>query len=286
MSRTRTCRSTSLASHVLWVGCGRTVTATVSAPRSRLITRIEARKARLEGTTPGAPREIDFLIAKFPEHSDDIDVIRWERVTLLLAEEAGIDTCESRLEAVGDSTVLLVRRFDRQGHARVPFLSAMSLLDAADGEPRSYVELFDALRQIGSTPASDGPQLWRRLAFNILVSSFDDHLRNHAVLSDGRGWRLTPAYDLNPVPAHVTPRELSTTINVDGDPTASIELAIEAAPEFMLKQDDARAIASDIARVTATWRQRAAALAISGRDIEWMSSAFEHDDVRLARGWS
>lgn len=339
----------------------------------RLITRNEARKARAEGRTPRAPREIDFLlgvsdlvrqgalrfratidgpfiaaddethvpplvnlpalltaanaladdptspaaddavrlllapgsslggarpkasvrdrdgalaIAKFPEHSDDVDVIRWERVTLLLAQRAGIDTCENRLEPVGASIVLLVTRFDRRGLERVPFLSAMSLMDAADGEQRSYVELFDALRQIGSVPATDGPQLWRRLAFNILASNFDDHLRNHAVLYDGRGWRLTPAYDLNPVPAHLRSRELSTAINVDGDRTASIELAVEAAPEFMLKKDEARTIAAEVARVTATWRRVAARMEIGGHDIEQLSSAFEHGELELARGWS
>jgi serine/threonine-protein kinase HipA len=243
----------------------------------------------LGGARPKASvRDFDgaLAIAKFPAHSDDVDVIRWERVTLLLAEQAGIGTTESRLESVGESNVLLVRRFDRRGLERMPFLSAMSLLDAADGQQRSYVELFDALRRIGSMPAADGPQLWRRLAFNILVSNFDDHLRNHAVLYDGAGWRLTPAYDLNPVPAHISPRALSTAINVDGDTTASIELAVEAAPEFLLKTDEARAIAAEVARVTATWRQIAAKHEIGGHEIEQMSSAFEHSELQLALAWS
>jgi serine/threonine-protein kinase HipA len=44
-------------------------------------------------------------------------------------------------------------------------------------------------------------RLWRRLVFNILISNTDDHLRNHGFLYEGQaGWRLSPAYDLNPVP--------------------------------------------------------------------------------------
>jgi serine/threonine-protein kinase HipA len=226
-----------------------------------------------------------LAFAKFPDRADNADVIRWERVMLALAARAGIEVCDVRLEPVGESVVLLVRRFDRRGLERVPFLSAMSLLDAADGEHRSYVEMFDALRQIGSQVASDGPQLWRRLAFNILASNFDDHLRNHAILYDGAGWRLTPAYDLNPIPAQIKTRELTTAINVDGDPTASIELAIEAAPEFLLKAGDAQTIAAEIAHVITTWRDVAARFDLRAAEIDRMATAFEHEDAARARRW-
>src|SRR5258707_1215928 len=124
----------------------------------------------LGGARPKASvrdRDGALAIAKFPERSDDVDVIRWERVMLALAADAGIGVCDARLEHAGESVVLLVRRFDRRGVERVPFLSAMSLLDAADGEPHSYVEIVDARRQIGMQAARDGAQLWRRLAFKL-----------------------------------------------------------------------------------------------------------------------
>lgn len=226
-----------------------------------------------------------LAIAKFPDAADSIDVIRWERVMLALAERAGITVSDARLQPVGDSVVLIVRRFDRHGDDRVPFLSAMSLLDAADGEQRSYVEIFDALRQIASDPRADGAQLWRRLAFNILASNFDDHLRNHAVVYDGVAWRLSPAYDLNPVPAHVKPRELTTTINIDGDPIASIELALEAASEFFLTERDARTIAKEVSTALQSWRATARECGIARDEIERMTSAFEHNDAMIAKSW-
>lgn len=243
----------------------------------------------LGGARPKASvRDSDgaLAIAKFPDAADDIDIIRWERVTLALAEQAEITVPAARLEQVGDAAVLLVRRFDRHGDNRVPFLSAMSLLDAADGDHRSYVEIFDALRRIASQPKADGAQLWRRLAFNILASNFDDHLRNHAVLYDGVAWRLSPAYDLNPVPAFVRPRELTTAINVDADATASIELAVDAAPEFLLSQAEARKIAAHVAAVVSKWRSTAAVHGLSKAEMDRMDSAFEHDDVVLARSWT
>src|SRR5438105_15746171 len=92
--------------------------------------------------------------------------------------------------------------------------------------------MVDALRQHGATPKADIEALWRRLVFNILISNTDDHLRNHGFLYMGAGgWRLSPAYDLNPVPVDVNPRILTMAINED-DSTASLELAMEVAPYF------------------------------------------------------
>jgi serine/threonine-protein kinase HipA len=108
-------------------------------------------------------------------------------VALQLASAAGIPTSQWRLEKVAGQDVLLLRRFDRMHNVRIPFLSAMSLLDAADNEPRSYLEIADALRQYGSRPEQDCAQLWRRIVFSILVSNTDDHLRNHGFLYDPTG---------------------------------------------------------------------------------------------------
>lgn len=230
-------------------------------------------------------KDATLAIAKFPEAGDEVDVVRWEAVMLTLARRAGIAIPTARLEKAGDRVVLLETRFDRAGSDRVPFLSAMSLLNAKDGERRSYVEIADALRQISSRAASDAPQLWRRMAFNILASNLDDHLRNHAVIFDGAGWTLAPAYDLNPVPRHVKARELTTAVNIDEDPTASIHLAVAAAPEFRLTVKEARAIAGEVARAVGKWRRAAERVRIGRAEIDRMSSAFEHDDATLARRW-
>lgn len=229
-------------------------------------------------------RDVDgtLSIAKFPEPGDEVEVTKWESVMLGLAHRSGIAVPISRLEHIGDRVVLIEKRFDRMGNTRVPFLSAMSLLNAKDGEPRSYVELADAVRQISLCPAQDLSQLWRRMAFSILASNFDDHLRNHAVVFVDGGWTLSPAYDLNPTPLHIKPRVLTTAVNVDGDTTASIELAIDAAPEFMMSESDARAAAREVAKAVSTWREQAAKTGISDREIERMSSAFQTTDMDIA----
>ena len=94
----------------------------------------------LGGARPKASiidRSGQLAIAKFPQHGDQMRVTLWEAVVLALAKRAGILTPEWRVENVADRNVLLLRRFDRRGNARLPFLSAMSLLNAEDNEQHS-----------------------------------------------------------------------------------------------------------------------------------------------------
>jgi serine/threonine-protein kinase HipA len=223
-----------------------------------------------------------LAIAKLPHPADEFDVVAWEAVALTLAERAGVVVPERRLERIAGRRVLILRRFDRTGSARVPFLSAMSMLGARDNDPRSYLEMVDALRAHGAAPDHDMRALWRRIVFYVLISNTDDHLRNHGFLYAGTaGWRLSPAYDLNPVPTEIKPRVLSTSIDLD-DPTASLELALEVADYFELRPDTARQIAGEVGSAVRSWREEAERLDLSKPEIGRMASAFEHADLRLA----
>jgi serine/threonine-protein kinase HipA len=239
----------------------------------------------LGGARPKASvrdRDGHLTIAKFPSKTDDYNVVRWEGVALSLARRAGIQVPVWRIEEVASREILLARRFDREGTRRIPFLSAMSMLSAADSELHSYLEIADALRQHGAAASRDLEQLWRRIVFNVLISNTDDHLRNHGFLYAGSvGWSLSPAYDMNPVPVDVKPRFLITAI-VEGDSTASLELALLVAPDFGLKPTTAKAIVSEVAQAVATWRKEATRQGLSTQEIDRLASAFEHDDLRSA----
>jgi serine/threonine-protein kinase HipA len=205
-------------------------------------------------------------------------------VALALAAKAGIPVPESRVETVSNKPVILLRRFDRVGPQRIPFLSAMSMLGAKDRDTRSYLEIVDSLRQHGAAPKEDMQDLWRRIVFNILISNTDDHLRNHGFLYAGQaGWRLSPAYDLNPVPIDIKPRILTTAIDED-DGTASLDLAMSVADYFELEKDMAKAITVQVGKAVSTWRDEAARHGVAKEEIDRMMSAFEHDDLKNARG--
>ncbi len=239
----------------------------------------------LGGARPKASlrdRDRHLAIAKFPRHDDEYNVVAWEAVALQLARSAGIPVPDSRIEDVGRKPVIVLRRFDRVGQQRIPFVSAMSMLGARDNETHSYMEIADALRQHGASPKEDIRALWRRMVFNVLVSNTDDHLRNHGfVYESTRGWRLSAAYDLNPVPVDIKPRVLTTAINED-DTTASLELAFEVAAYFELNDREARQVASEVANSVVAWREEAARHGLSKNEIDRMASAFEHEDVRNA----
>jgi serine/threonine-protein kinase HipA len=237
----------------------------------------------LGGSRPKASvidRDGSLAIAKFPQHGDLLPTNEWEATALTLAGKSGIATPDWRIEDVAKRPVLLLRRFDRVGEQRIPFLSAMSMLDAEDNDQRSYLEIADALRQYGARPEGDCAQLWRRIVFSILIANTDDHLRNHGFLYDAAGgWRLAPAYDLNPVPLDIKPRALTTAINeVDG--TASLELAFEVAEHFALKQDAARSIVAEVRAAVTNWHSVAKAVGLSGNEIARMSSAFEYEEPK------
>lgn len=161
-----------------------------------------------------------------------------------------------------------------QGPSRIPFLSAMSMLNANDNETHSYLEIVDALRQFGASPKEDIRSLWRRIVFNIMIANTDDHLRNHAFLYDGsHGWRLAPAYDLNPVPLDIKPRNLSLNITED-DNTGSLELACEVSPYFELTLVEAQVIIAEVRSALSMWRQEAKSLELPEPEISRMASAF------------
>lgn len=223
-------------------------------------------------------------LAKFPKKGDIYSVGAWEHLALAMAHDAGIQVAESVLISVEDQDIILLSRFDRHGEVRTPFLSAMSLLDGIDQEPRSYLEIAEVLRRFGAQARADLSELWRRMVFNILVSNTDDHLRNHGFLyAGGGGWTLSPAYDLNPVPIEVKPRFLSTAIGEDpNDTSASLLSALEVARYFDLGEEEARSTALEVAQVTRHWADRAQGMGIPGTEINLMSSAFEHEDLALA----
>jgi serine/threonine-protein kinase HipA len=221
-------------------------------------------------------------IAKFPKDSDDYSIETWEEVALRLAERAGIETPHHELVQIAGKAVLLSRRFDRQGAARIPFLSAMSMLGARDGERGSYPEVADALAAHGARARADAEQLYRRVVFSVLISNVDDHLRNHGFLWKGNdGWALSPAYDLNPTPVDVKARVLATNIDLD-EATCSIDLLESAAGFFGLQTKAARKVIRETAEVTRGWRDVARDLGTREAEIRRMESAFEHDDLDKA----
>jgi hypothetical protein len=257
-----------------------------------LMRRSEGRRAKSEKKTARTLTESDYLLGvndelrqgalRFSEKDDEFAVEKWEAVALTLAKNSGIKIPEFSLIKIGKKPVLIVKRFDRIKKTRVPFLSAMSMLQARDNEQHSYLEIADALAQNGAAPKEDMKQLWRRIVFNVLISNTDDHLRNHGFLYESqKGWRLSPAYDLNPTPIEIKPRILTTAIDLN-DTTASLETALSVAKDFRLEKSEANKIIKEVAKAVSKWREVSKNFDITKKEIERMASAFEHEDLEMA----
>lgn len=221
-----------------------------------------------------------LLIAKFPKpDSDHINIPAWEQVALNLYRMTGANTAVSQLRGVANRQVILLERFDRDGQERIPYLSAMSMLGAADGETRSYLEMVDIIRQTGAP--KDITELFRRMVNNVLLSNRDDHMRNHGFLYRNGTWELSPAFDINPVPAVEGGRYLSTALTIE-DTEATIENCIEAADYIGLKRPAVNDIIERSAKAISQWRAEAQKLNITPSQIDAMASAFEHREMENA----
>ncbi|HUZ55164.1 MAG TPA: HipA domain-containing protein [Streptosporangiaceae bacterium] len=222
-------------------------------------------------------------IAKFPSvASDTWNVMAWEKVALDLARDAGVMVPDSQLIRAGDRHVLIVGRFDRLGTARVGYASAMTMLEAGDGDQRSYLEIAAVIEERSTAATEDLRQLWRRMAFSILISNTDDHLRNHGFLHQrGESWTLSPAFDLNPNP-DPGPKNLSTAIDFT-DTRASVDTLISVAPYFRLDPGDAVEVLAQVARAAARWRMVAKTHGLTQQDLDVMEPAFEHAESQRAQ---
>lgn len=233
----------------------------------------------LGGARPkSAVQDGDLLaIAKFPKPDDTRSVAHGEVLSLKLAEAAGITAATARIENAAGRPVSIIRRFDRDGTKRIPFLSAMSLLGKNDGDQATYVDIAEVIRRHSSAPTDDLHELFRRIVFNVMISNHDDHLRNHGFLYDGDNqWRLSPAYDLNPVPASETDGLLETAISDKGD-EARLDLAIDAASHFKLTESEAEAIGDEVRSAVENWPKVAGLIGMSAADQKAYASAFKLD---------
>jgi serine/threonine-protein kinase HipA len=227
----------------------------------------------------------DLWLAKFTSVYDQSPIERVEVATLDLAKACGIRTPEAQL-ALTDTQfpVALLKRFDRRGNARIPYISARTALKKTGNELGSYTEIVDFISAYGADAVDDCRELFKRLVFTILVSNKDDHLKNHGFPYVGVGrWRLSPMFDVNPAPDRNP--HLETAIMQGGPFTRSIELALEASTFFAINDADARAIIKTMAqKISANWRVALKTVGVSGSAAKAYEAAFVNVEADIALG--
>lgn len=255
-------------------------------PTALALTRLREAGGSLGGARPKCSildADGRLSIAKFTSKRDTHAVERAEVLTLRLARLCGISVPQSRIEMSGDSPVAIIERFDRTAdRKRIPFISAQTMLDASKATGGTYTDMADAIRSYSAEVSNDLTEMFRRIAFSILVSNTDDHLKNHGFLYKNKGkWQVAPAYDINPSPHRQ--KTLKTAIADPQDPSASITLLLEHAFYFDVNKDNAAHIVSRMAKtITSNWKPLARETGMTRAEIYSYENAFAHEESRAA----
>jgi serine/threonine-protein kinase HipA len=150
----------------------------------------------------------------------------------------------------------------------------MTLLGHNDGSNystgASYLDLATWIIQNQKDVDVDLEELWRRIVFSIAIRNTDDHLRNHGFLLTKDGWRLSPAFDLNP-----DPQGIGLSLNIDSSNNAlDIDLVRSVARLFRIDSHRADQIIDQVRDAVWNWRQIATELQISRMQQNSMARAF------------
>ena len=232
----------------------------------------------LGGTRPKAnftDRSNDYWIAKFPSRNDTIDKGAWEFLAYRMATKTGINMINSGISKItGKYNTFLTKRFDRIKKERIHFASAMTMTGNSEDNMRdnkaSYLEIAEFIKFSGASNEEDLHQLWRRIVFNISISNTDDHLRNHGFVLSEKGWRLSPAFDVNPsIDKH------GLALNIDTDNNAlDFDLARSVGEFFMLDRTVMDKILNEVRFVVSDWRKYANSIGIPKTEQDRMAPAF------------
>lgn len=217
-------------------------------------------------------------IAKFPAKDDTYDIGAWEMVAHTLAESAGISVPPARMRQLGNGyRTFCIKRFDRHSGSQVFYASAMTMLKRANSHGASYLDLAQFIMSHGAHTfiKQDLAQLFRRVIFNIAIGNRDDHLRNHGFMLTETGWRLSPAFDVNP---NLAKADHVLSID-DRDNRPLLENALAAAEYYELTNDQAMEIASAVTEAVKSWRDVSNKYNISRADINLMEGVF------LCKNW-
>lgn len=252
-------------------------TADESREEIRWLKQLLAPGASLGGARPKASfreRDGQLWLAKFPSNEDGHDVGLWEFLTYQLSLGAGIEMPEAKLLRLSNrGHTYAVKRFDRTPASRRAYASAMTLLDVAESEGSSYLDIVQAIESSGTSRRIAGSleQLFRRALFNVLIGNRDDHLRNHGFLRAGDGWVLSPAFDVNPNP-HKDHHVLAID---EADPSPDSEPLLATIEYYRLDKQHADTIAEEVRSAVRGWEKRARALGATQAEIGLMRGVID-----------
>lgn len=214
----------------------------------------------------------DHWIAKFPSSKDRVTVVPIEAATLSLADKAGLQVPDFRIEQCGRHPVLLIKRFDiTSPGGRRHMLSFQTLMQAEGYYSLGYADMFEPVRKFTAKPASDPPALYRQMVFNALIGNTDDHLKNFCMLHDDTGFFLSPSFDLLPDIADRREHVLSFS---SGFYNPGFNALVRMGKQLGIRR--ALDIVTEVRDALSDWSQEFERWAVPPQDCERLSSGIEN----------
>lgn len=216
-----------------------------------------------------------LTVAKFPSRKDDYDVGMWEHFCHIIGQKAGLNVAETGTIPGEDYHILLSKRFDRDENGkRIHFASALTLLGLTDGDNAStgygYPDIVDFIIQYGSNVEQNLEEIYRRVAFYIIIGNSDDHFRNHGFLLTRKGWELSPAYDINPTLSYNQSLQINRSTS-----ESDLNILLESVEDYMLSTEKGKAIIDEVKSAMKSWRSEARKLRLPQRDIDMFAPRFD-----------
>lgn len=204
----------------------------------------------LGGSRPKASiydNDHNLYLAKFNHKQDEYNVSKVEYLSYRLATLVGINISPSRLIDIDNKkSVFLTRRFDRNKDKRIHYVSFMTLFNANEGESGNYtyLDVVEKLSQFSGNINNDLLELFKRIAFYIIIHNYDDHLRNIGMVYIDKRWVLSPCFDVN-----ITLYKGDLSLGIDGINDNTLATLINNHSYFRLSIQEATKIVDDMKNV-------------------------------------
>lgn len=220
------------------------------------------------------PSGFQHWLIKFTAKPDPSDMGPLEEAYAVLARKAGIEVMPTRVFAIDrQRRVFATQRFDRVGNRRLHLHTIGGLLHASHRLPSLDYKSVIAATIALTKDRSQGFEVFRRAAFNVLFSNRDDHAHNCSYLMNGRGeWSLSPAYDLTPSSGpggHHSTSIMGQSLR----PTRQHLIDLAASADF--KRSDAEAALKKVERAVDAFPKVAKEVGVSATTMKWVQKQLD-----------
>lgn len=163
----------------------------ISGVQMKLSVRLDREKNELESVPTGGTHILKPEPDRFPQIPQN------ENLCMSMAEELGFRVPPHGLLAMSDGRLCyVIKRFDRsEDGGKIPTETMFQILGSKDKYAGSLEQVGKAIRSHAANVGLDSVDFFERVVLCFLIGNGDMHLKNWALLGQGKSIGLAPVYD-------------------------------------------------------------------------------------------